>query len=91
MFIFYLYLMLYAYVQRFYVTGNLEKFDILGATKHTLGTSSIRHFTARRQATDTPLSLRSCLQAFRFGVCLVEKNWVKNYCSTFCCYLVKFV
>lgn len=31
-----------------------------------LGTSSIRHFTARRQATDTPLSLRSCLQAFRF-------------------------
>jgi hypothetical protein len=25
------------------------------------------------------------------GVCLVEKNWVKSYCSTFRCYLVKFV
>jgi hypothetical protein len=42
-------------------------------------TSSIRHFTARRQATgagvvktDTPLSLRSCQQAFRFvsGACV---------------------
>jgi hypothetical protein len=24
-------------------------------------------------------------------VCLVEKNGVKSYCTTFCCYLVKFV
>jgi hypothetical protein len=30
---FYLYLMIHAYVQRFDVTENLEKFDILGATE----------------------------------------------------------
>jgi hypothetical protein len=27
----------------------------------------------------------------RFRLCLVEKVWVKSYCSTFRCYLVKFV
>jgi hypothetical protein len=33
----------------------------------------------------------SLLEGKKFRVCLVEKNWVKSYCSTFRCYLVKFV
>jgi hypothetical protein len=34
--------------------------------------------------------MKTCLD-IGLRVCLVEKNWVKSYCTTFRCYLVKFV